>query len=160
VLIPALVGMAGILAYVAGNEHTANVPEPQADSDDARSRGATQKIDWATLRQLDFRSNTVPELLRRLDSRKVAIPGFVVPLEDNAGYTSEFLLVPWFGACIHSPPPPPNQMVLVKMSGGRSIQPPSSPIWMHGVLWLTAGQSPYGKASYQMSGSHIELLRE
>ena len=45
------------------------------------------------------------------DGKRVKIPGFVVPLEGTAELTTEFLLVPFFGACIHVPPPPSNQIV-------------------------------------------------
>ncbi|MEM6576141.1 MAG: DUF3299 domain-containing protein, partial [Pseudomonadota bacterium] len=49
-------------------------------------------------------------LVPELDKQKVKLPGFVVPLEsDEVGMMSEFFLVPYFGACIHVPPPPPNQ---------------------------------------------------
>ncbi len=60
----------------------------------------------------------------KLSETKVKIPGFVVPLvvNDN-GVVSEFFLVPYFGACIHVPPPPPNQIVYVKLAGGGT--------WIH-----------------------------
>lgn len=48
-----------------------------------------------------------------LDGKKIKIPGFVVPLEENQTAVSEFLLVPYFGACIHVPPPPANQIIHV-----------------------------------------------
>jgi hypothetical protein len=48
-----------------------------------------------------------------LDEKLVALPGFVLPLEYEGKKVSEFLLVPWVGACIHTPPPPPNQIVHV-----------------------------------------------
>ena len=49
-----------------------------------------------------------------LNGQKVRLPGYLVPLEGQAGEWKEFLLVPYFGACIHSPPPPANQIVHVK----------------------------------------------
>ena len=45
--------------------------------------------------------------------QSVRLPGYVVPLEDLAAGIKEFLLVPYFGACVHSPPPPANQIVHV-----------------------------------------------
>lgn len=44
---------------------------------------------------------------KKLDNQDVRIPGFVVPLEGDAKKITAFLLVPYFGACIHVPPPPP-----------------------------------------------------
>ncbi|MGB1007610.1 MAG: DUF3299 domain-containing protein, partial [Thalassobaculaceae bacterium] len=52
-----------------------------------------------------------------LDGQTVRLPGFVLPLTENGAAGDEFLLVPYVGACIHSPPPPPNQMVLVVPAG-------------------------------------------
>ena len=49
----------------------------------------------------------------KFDGKRVKIPGFVVPLEGTPELTTEFLLVPYFGACIHVPPPASNQIVYV-----------------------------------------------
>ena len=52
---------------------------------------------------------------------EVKIPGFIVPLEENKGEVTEFLLVPYFGACIHTPPPPANQILHVRPQPGREV---------------------------------------
>jgi hypothetical protein len=90
------------------------------------SSKAVQRVQWAALRTLDQ--------VRALDRTDIAVLGYVVPLEDNLGMTGEFLLVPYFGACIHSPPPPPNQMIYVRMSGGRQIHTPTASVLVHGKL--------------------------
>ncbi len=56
---------------------------------------------------------------QKLDNQEVRIPGFVVPLEGDAKKITAFLLVPYFGACIHVPPPPTNQVVYVSYPKGR-----------------------------------------
>jgi len=53
---------------------------------------------------------------RKLDGKRVALAGYLLPLDFNPDGTNEFLLVPYVGACIHVPPPPPNQVVYVKSS--------------------------------------------
>lgn len=53
-------------------------------------------------------------VVKSLNGRRVRLPGLVVPLEGDGEKISEFLLVPYFGACIHVPPPPSNQIVYVK----------------------------------------------
>src|ERR1700742_1362770 len=62
---------------------------------------------------------------KSLEGATVRLPGFIVPLEAvKSGDVSEFLLVPYFGSCIHVPPPPPNQIVYVhatRLSGFESI---------------------------------------
>lgn len=54
----------------------------------------------------------------KFDGKRVKIPGFVVPLEGTPELTTEFLLVPYFGACIHVPPPASNQIVYVTFEEG------------------------------------------
>ncbi|MBM3506912.1 MAG: DUF3299 domain-containing protein [Alphaproteobacteria bacterium] len=60
---------------------------------------------------------TVPDF----DGKRVAIAGFVVPLDLDATVVKEFLLVPYIGACIHVPPPPPNQVIYVRSEKGVKI---------------------------------------
>jgi hypothetical protein len=49
-----------------------------------------------------------------LDGVAIRLPGYLVPLDESGNGIKEFLLVPYFGACIHTPPPPANQIVLVQ----------------------------------------------
>lgn len=130
---------------------------PQAE---LPATGAAHKTDWSILRQFDHRTGSSTPQVRALHGQRVAVPGYVIPLEDDANRIGEFLLVPYFGACIHTPPPPPNQMVLVKMQSGREIETPFDPVWVHGVLHITEQQSPFGKTSFEMIGDRAETYRE
>ena len=70
-------------------------------------------------------------VVEELDGEQVKIPGFIVPLEVAAGgEISEFLLVPYFGACIHYPPPPSNQIVFVKMEEPITVESQWVPFWV------------------------------
>lgn len=113
-------------------------------------------VDWATLRDLDFSTGSAPAHLKKLDGQKVRIPGFIVPLEDNQNSVSEFLLVPSPTACIHTPPPPPNQMIHVKMAGGRKASMSYGPVWAKGRLRISDVIGPYGKSSYELLGETTE----
>ena len=66
--------------------------------------------------------------------QSVRIPGYLLPLEINDQKAVEFLLVPTVGACIHTPPPPANQMVHVRYPGGFAIEGLYTPIWVNGKL--------------------------
>lgn len=69
------------------------------------------------------------------DGRNVRIPGFLVPIEYSAPLiATEFLLVPVAGACIHLPPPPPNQVVRVSYPKGFEIQTIQYPVWVEGII--------------------------
>ena len=69
-----------------------------------------------------------------LDGTQVRIPGFLLPLEFENDEVTEFLLVPYRGACIHTPPPPPNQIVHVKLESGYKFADMFEPIWAEGLI--------------------------
>ncbi len=76
----------------------------------------------------------------------------MVPLEDDASESAEFLLVPYYGACIHLPPPPPDQMVHVRMATGSVPVSLTDPMVVEGDLTIAPVDSPYGKVSYTLQG--------
>ena len=70
-------------------------------------------------------------------NKKVRLPGYVVPLDAERSDKREFLLVPYFGACIHTPPPPANQIVLIRPTAQSKIKklPESMDIvWVEGEI--------------------------
>ncbi|WP_205472505.1 DUF3299 domain-containing protein [Agarivorans sp. Alg241-V36] len=69
-----------------------------------------------------------------LDGKPLRIPGFVVPLDVEGELVKEFLLVPYFGACLHYPPPPPNQIVYVTYSKGLQLEDLWEPVWVEGTI--------------------------
>ena len=71
---------------------------------------------------------------RDLEGSVVRIPGYALPLELTEGGITEFLLVPYVGACIHSPAPPPNQMVFVKLREEYEVKSLYDPVWITGQL--------------------------
>ncbi len=70
----------------------------------------------------------------QLDGMQLKMPGYLLPLDILEGDTSEFLLVPWVGACIHTPPPPPNQIVYVKMDRPVKVRTRFQPVLVEGKL--------------------------
>ena len=103
-----------------------------------------------------FRSRSRRAPVLALSGKRVSIPGFMVPLEDDLDVVTEFLLVPYAGACIHVPPPPPNQIVYVKMDKNTKVQVTfTDPILVTGTLNISTVQSPYGDVSYDLSGESV-----
>lgn len=103
----------------------------------------------------------------KLDGLTVKLPGFVVPIRftrlpgnGDAGLVSEFLLVPYFGACIHMPPPPPNQIVHVKMAPPIKMQNMYEPVWVTGRLSTRSVNSELADAAYSIAGQKIEIYEE
>ena len=114
-------------------------------------------IDWRVLAGLDYTNGKQTDTLKKLDGKLVRIPGFVVPLDDFQEDGAEFLLVPYYGACVHTPPPPPNQIVMVEMEGKKSIKMNLfDAVWMSGRLKIASVESPYGTVGYQLVGIKVE----
>jgi uncharacterized protein len=124
-------------------------------------------IDIGDLADSDPRALRFMEMLRdawndapvveALDGQRVRLPGFVVPLEYDDKQVSEFLLVPYFGACIHTPPPPSNQIVHVTTGGfGPSPEQLWDPVWVSGTMFTSHISSELGDAGYRMDALTIE----
>ena len=73
-------------------------------------------------------------VVSELDGQEVQLPGFMVPTDSEGTETSEFLLVPYFGACIHVPPPPSNPIVYVKTGAGYPMKELFDPVWVTSVI--------------------------
>lgn len=91
--------------------------------------------------------NTVKEL----DGRKGKIAGYIVPIEtDDKGNLTSFFLVPYFGACIHVPPPPPNQIVYAKLAKPIPVPDMYAPQWVDGTLVIERTDNELGASAYTM----------
>ena len=106
---------------------------------------------------------------RTLNGAHIRMPGYALPLEYDGKKVTEFLLVPWVGACIHEPPPSANQIVHVKLNKGFDIGDDMyTPVWVNGVM-KTEKNNPElsfvdGKqnidVSYVMHADGVELYGE
>ena len=95
-----------------------------------------------------------------INGKKIKLPGFIAPLENIDGKISEFLLVPYFGACIHVPPPPVNQTVMVKTQPKDAIDASGSGLayWVKGVITTDGESTDIGSAGYRIEQAQIELF--
>ena len=99
-----------------------------------------------------------------LDGQFVRIPGYALPLEFSGVAVKELLLVPYFGACIHVPPPPPNQMVFVALDEPYVVTELFAPVWITGRMSVERRSKSLsyvdGRASletgYTLAGTRIE----
>ncbi|XOV79609.1 MAG: DUF3299 domain-containing protein [Aestuariibacter sp.] len=90
-----------------------------------------------------------------LNGKEVKIPGFVVPLEGDDESLTEFLLVPYFGACIHVPPPPSNQIVYVKFETGVPVDNLYDAVWVTGTLSTQAWKGDIASVGYSLKGAAV-----
>ena len=92
-----------------------------------------------------------------LDGRLVTLPGYVVPLEfDGATQLDEFLLVPYFGACVHTPPPPANQIVMAELEEPVDIGSGYDPVVIRGILRTETVTSALAETGYRMDVLAVE----
>lgn len=91
-------------------------------------------------------------VVTKYNGKTVSLPGFVVPLEGTNEEITEFLLVPYFGACIHVPPPPPNQIVHVTMKSGVPIDSLYDAVVITGTFNAQNWQGELAKTGYKMQG--------
>ncbi|MNH14151.1 hypothetical protein D3C79_737390 [compost metagenome] len=95
-------------------------------------------------------------VVKALDGQQVKLPGYIVPLEvSEEGRTTEFLLVPYYGACIHVPPPPSNQIVHIFSEIGVKVEDLYQPYWIEGQMLVKATSSELADAGYQMEAEKI-----
>lgn len=92
-----------------------------------------------------------------LNNTFVRIPGFIVPMTlRQEKIVTEFLLVPYYGACIHVPPPPPNQIVYVKLDKATPIKTIWEPYWITGTLTTRVKDTRTASTAYTLEGIRIE----
>lgn len=89
---------------------------------------------------------------------KGRLPGFAVPIEFDGDRVYSFLLVPYFGACIHTPPPPANQMVYVEYNAGFRLPSLYDPVIIEGVFEVEQHVAEgLGTAGYRMQAQRVTL---
>jgi hypothetical protein len=109
-------------------------------------------------------------IVEELSGQRIRIPGYLLPLEMSDTKVKEFLLVPYIGACIHVPPPPPNQIVHVKIvqKEGYSVKTMYEPVWVSGEisvksmvkdLYLVDGSTGVN-IGYTMQANRIEPYKK
>jgi hypothetical protein len=124
-----------------------------------------QALDLANLSDSDPRAVKALEQLRaaldnapvvaELNGARIRIAGFTVPLESARGQISEFLLVPYFGACIHTPPPPANQIIHVKPLKPYKSDQAIEAVWVSGPIETVRSETGLGNAGYRMRAEVI-----
>lgn len=152
--------------------------------DDDRPSGATE-IEWDALIPDDYRPDKLmaqynvdeladddpraAELMDKLrtlwdqapvrddlDGREIKLPGFVVPVDGDENQTTGFLLVPYYGACIHVPPPPANQTVYVLTEPGNGIRPGLfDVVWVTGTMAVKRVENDLAEAGYTLYASAV-----
>jgi len=91
-----------------------------------------------------------------LDGQLIRIAGYLVPLDETPNGLVNFLLVPYFGACIHTPPPPSNQIIDVRPKLPTKGWRPMDTVWVSGTLRTLRSETYMGVSSYKMDALSVE----
>ena len=126
-------------------------PPPLPTVDDKR---------WMSERRLQPGTGGVPAVVTELDGKHVRIGGYVVPLDFEATTVKEFLLVPFVGACIHVPPPPPNQIIYVKAAKGFDVARSFDPVYVTGTLKVASQYTGLAETGYTIDADKVETRKE
>ena len=96
-----------------------------------------------------------------MNGKHIRLGGYPVPLETDAkGRSTLFFLVPYPGACIHVPPPPPNQLVLVRYPKGLKLDDIYTPLWVTGTLKVEAVSNDLADAAYALDAAKVKVVQE
>lgn len=131
-------------------------PAPEGAADVAINPDDPPEVMWDVLAGLNLSTGELSEELAKFVGKEVKVPGFMLPLEDWAERAAEFLLVPYVGACVHTPPPPPNQLVYIEMAENERVEVSYwDPVWIHGTLEIEETVNVYGSVSFKMTGMKL-----
>ncbi|WP_044313665.1 DUF3299 domain-containing protein [Pseudomonas syringae] len=104
-----------------------------------------------------YSTKTVPAM----NGKTIRLGGYPVPLETDAkGRSTLFFIVPYPGACIHVPPPPPNQLVLVRYPKGLKLDDIYTPLWVEGTLKIEKVSNDLADSAYAMDASKVRVVVE
>lgn len=108
-----------------------------------------------------FAALTSTKVVQEFDGKKIRLPGFIVPLDftDDQLITS-FFFVPYFGACLHMPPPPPNQILYARFKQGLQIETLDTAFWIEGTLNIEKNENSLGMSAYAMNVDQAFVYEE
>jgi len=93
-----------------------------------------------------------------LNGQKVRIPGYTVPFDfSKNAEIREFLLVPYYGACLHAPPPPPNQTLFAIKEDPMKLRDLAQAVWIEGTIYTQTQESELADAAYTIQVDRVEV---
>ena len=103
-----------------------------------------------------WNQDTAANLTTDYDGKRVRLPGYIIPLDFVGMGVTDFLLVPYVGACIHVPPPPPNQLVFVTTEAPYEVSGLFEPVWVTGEFGAAASETELAEVGYAIAADAIE----
>ncbi len=121
-----------------------------SQQDSVAALNQKESVDAQTKRYRDALSST--RVMQEFNGKQIRIPGYMVPLEQNdEREVTAFFIVPYFGACLHMPPPPPNQILYVQYEEGIALEALQQPFWFEGTLTVALNENALGTSAYTLN---------
>lgn len=142
-----------------------NPPKELMNVEDGSEEDSITKLDKLSEKSPEakryYQALKSTKVVKSMNGKQIQIPGFVVPISGNdEKKVTEFFIVPYFGACIHLPPPPPNQVIFGKITEGFKLDSIYEPFLFSGKLSLQQTNHSLGDASYQIDVDEIVPYQE
>lgn len=129
----------------------------EGDSIAALSENANVDAETKRFREALKSTTVVPAY----NNRNIRVPGFLVPLDSNEEQkVTSFFIVPYFGACLHLPPPPPNQIIYSTSKEGIALEDVAQPFWFEGKLTIETLKNDMGVAAYTLKLDKATIYEE
>ena len=107
-----------------------------------------------------FPQNEYAPIVEALDNQKLKLPGYMIPIKFDASSVFEFLLVPYVGACIHTPPPPENQIIYVSLKKPLVVTKDFwAPVWVSGTMKAQISMTKFATAGYHITEAVTEAYK-
>ena len=155
------------VALMPEDDLSALLNRPEFLNDIADGSAADSVDDFASKQLEDEQAQRYQQALvstrviEAFDGKAIRIPGFIVPLEQNDEQkATAFFVVPYFGACLHMPPPPPNQILYVEYKEGIAVENLYDPYWFEGTVKIDNHESALGTSSYSLVLDSFALYEE
>lgn len=155
------------VALMPEDDLSALLDRPEFLNDIADGSAADSVDDFASKQLEDEQAQRYQQALvstrviEAFDGKAIRIPGFIVPLEQNDEQkATAFFVVPYFGACLHMPPPPPNQILYVEYKEGIAVENLYDPYWFEGTVKIDNHESALGTSAYSLVLDSFALYEE
>ncbi len=155
------------VALMPEDDLSALLNRPEFLNDIADGSAADSVDDFASKQLEDEQAQRYQQALvstrviEAFDGKAIRIPGFIVPLEQNDEQkATAFFVVPYFGACLHMPPPPPNQILYVEYKEGIAVKNLYDPYWFEGTVKIDNHESALGTSAYSLVLDSFALYEE
>lgn len=143
------------------DEIAENSAEDQLNNTDLTNKESNAGINIGSKDNAYHQALASTRIIPAINNAAIRLPAYIVPLEfDDTQRVTQFFLVPFFGACIHLPPPPPNQTIFVNYPQGFTLESLYDPYWVSGVIKTSLVENDMAIAAYSMEVHALDIYTD